>query len=68
MVDATRAACMPKVGQSRYDHHGPIRVMAVVDPYLMVRRPGSMPFVLGFAEWWALSNTILERNTDTDGE
>ena len=35
----------------RFDPVGEIRLMAQADGYVLVRRPGCMPFVLRAAEW-----------------
>ena len=42
--------------EPKYDEHGEIRVMAYADGYLMVRRPGKMPFILHYSEWDDLSD------------
>lgn len=39
------------VKAERGDSIGPIRFMAAVDGYVMVRRPGSMPWVETVADW-----------------
>lgn len=41
---------MSKV-EERKDRHGIIRSMAAAEGYVMVRRPGCMPFVLSGKEW-----------------
>lgn len=43
-----------RAAEQRYDHIGPVRLMAQADGYRMVRRPGAMPFVLTDAEWAGL--------------
>jgi ABC-type thiamin/hydroxymethylpyrimidine transport system permease subunit len=40
-----------EVKAERGDSLGPIRFMAAVDGYVMVRRPGSMPWVETVADW-----------------
>jgi len=35
-----------KVGDDiRYDDHSNVRVMAIADGYVMIRRPGCIPFI-----------------------
>jgi hypothetical protein len=46
-----------KLRQTRRDPTGPIRLMAEADGYVMVRRPGCLPFVLSAANWLALPLT-----------
>lgn len=47
-----RDGLSPRPGR---DQHGPIRFMAAADGYVMVRRPGCVPFVLTAAAWAALN-------------
>jgi hypothetical protein len=42
-------------GEKRYDHDSEIRLMAEADGYVMVRKPGKMPFVRTRKEWDQLS-------------
>ncbi len=44
-------------GEIRYDHNGPLRVMAVADGYVMCRRPRCMPFALSVKDWHKLPLT-----------
>lgn len=37
--------------ERRYDEHGELRLMAEVDGWLMVRRPGRIPFTMRRKEW-----------------
>ena len=39
----------------RFDKHGEIRLMATSGGYVMVRRPGCIPFVLSLKEWSLLA-------------
>lgn len=39
----------------RADARGPLRFMAVADGYVMVRRPGCVPFVMHERDWRKLS-------------
>ncbi len=43
-----------RAAEERYDHIGPVRLMAKADGYRMVRRPGCAPYVLTDAEWAGL--------------
>lgn len=43
-----------KAGERRTDKLGPIRCMADAQNYVMVRRPGCMPFVLARRDWLKL--------------
>lgn len=40
-----------EVKAERGDSIGPIRFMAAADGYVMVRRPGSMPWVEAVTDW-----------------
>ena len=48
---------MTKRAEARIWKDGPIRLMASADGYVMVRRPGKLPFVLTAAEWGELPLT-----------
>lgn len=41
----------------RTDDRGPLRLMAKAEGYVMVRRPGCVPFVLQESDWLALPAT-----------
>lgn len=43
-----------KIVERRYDLIGPIVLMAVSGSYVMVRRPGYMPFVMEKKKWLLL--------------
>lgn len=45
---------MPSMA-TRYDRHGPIKLMVEHSGYLMVRRPHCGPFVLKVDEWEKLA-------------
>jgi hypothetical protein len=38
----------------RQDRTGPLRLMASAEGYVMVRRPGAMPFVIAEKDWLSL--------------
>lgn len=40
--------------RQREDIHGPLRLMASAEGYVMVRRPGCVPFVLREQDWLQL--------------
>jgi hypothetical protein len=40
-----------KAVEARIWKGGPIRLMASADGYVMVRRPGKLPFVLSNSDW-----------------
>jgi hypothetical protein len=46
-----------EVGETRYDHYGPLRAMAIADNYVMCRRPRCAPWVLSVKDWLKLSET-----------
>lgn len=48
----------------RYDDRGPIVLMAVAKGYVMVRRPGCIPFVLTERDWQAMSEKAEKKETD----
>ena len=41
----------------RKDDRGPLRAMCKAECYVMVRRPGCMPFVMREADWLSLPAT-----------
>lgn len=45
---------MSKKSERRVDHIGPLRLMAEAEGYVMVRRPGCMPFLMSADKWRAL--------------
>lgn len=45
---------IPVGATRRRDGHGPLRIMASAEKYVMVRRPGCIPFVMTLAKWDAL--------------
>jgi hypothetical protein len=47
-------ALWKKTFATRRDQHGVMRMMAVADGYVMVRRPGALPFVMSREDWMAL--------------
>ena len=44
----------PVRGEQTRDEYGEIRCLAVSDGYVMCRRPGMAPFLLGVREWAGL--------------
>ena len=42
-------------GEVRFDEHGELRFIAYADNWLMVRRPGAVPFTIYIKAWDALS-------------
>ena len=42
---------MSKPKEERQDRHGVIRLMAEANGWVMVRRPGAMPFTMMRKEW-----------------
>lgn len=50
-----------KRGDRTIDEHGEIRVMAVADGYVMVRRPGCLPFVLSVKEFLTKSQELVSK-------
>lgn len=44
----------------RFDKHGKVKMMAMIDGYVLCRRPNCMPFVLSWKEWIKLSSTRIE--------
>jgi len=49
-----------RTGERRHDTTGPIRCMADAQAYVMVRRPGAMPFVMTKPDWVALPLFVVE--------
>ena len=45
----------PLRGEKRYDEHGSIRCMGVINGYVMCRRPECRPIVKSLSEWFAMS-------------
>lgn len=43
--------------ETRYDRYGPIKLMAEVEHYVMVRRPRAMPFVMAATMYRTLPQT-----------
>lgn len=61
---ATKAKIL---GNRRRDHIGQLRLMAGTEGYVMVRRPGCMPFVITAKEWEKLpifENAPIAATTD----
>lgn len=47
----------PEAGETRYDHAGPIRAMAIHDNWVMCRRPRCAPWCMSVKDWGKLSET-----------
>ena len=49
-----------KRGDTMVDVYGRVAAMAVVDGYVMCRRPRAVPFVMSVAEWARRARTPVE--------
>lgn len=47
------AVIAPAVGSRWSDEHGPVRVMGIVEGYVVARRKGAMPFLRGLRDFTA---------------
>lgn len=56
---------IPAEGSSVYDDIGRIVFMAYADKYVLCRRPGCIPFVMGIERWVELKKEIIESSTDS---
>lgn len=43
----------------RYDHYGPVRLLAAAEGFCMVRYPSFRPFVISAQQWDSLSRKPL---------
>lgn len=48
---------MPQVGAIRYDYHGPMRVMAAAEGWLLIRRYQAGTVALSVKDWMKLSES-----------
>jgi hypothetical protein len=49
--------------ERRFDKHGEIRLMAMVDGWCLVRRPRCTPFAISASDWLDLPTDSIEPQT-----
>lgn len=51
----------------RYDYHGPWRLMAMAEGYVLARRPGAVAKAMTVKEWNELDDVSAETGDRDDG-